>query len=222
MEQSSIHLDIRKETGKGFARRLRRTGKLPGVVYGLGHNTTVSVEERAIYRYLMAEGGRNKVLTIDEGDLKGRHVLIKDYQVDPVSRKLIHVDLIEIDVSKKIEVIVKLNFVGKAAGVADGGVLNILAREVAIKCLPNQIPEHLDVDVSALKIADSIHLDEVKFPEGIERTGQGNLTLVACVPPTKEEEAVAVLAPTAAPEVITEKKPAEGEAAATGKDEKKK
>jgi large subunit ribosomal protein L25 len=133
----------------------------------------------------------------------------------------VHVDLLEIDVTKKIDVTVALNFVGKAVGVGEGGVLNFIERTIQIRCLPTAIPQHIDVDVSSLAIGNSLHSDDLKLPEGIEKASQLNSTLVTCVPPTKEEDAVASLAPTAEPEVITEKKPAEGEAAAAGADAKK-
>lgn len=225
MEQHTLAVNIRTEKGKGPARRFRSAGKLPGVLYGLGHNHNVVVEPRLIKKLLLEEGGRNKVLTLKGSEVEGRHALIKEYQIDPVSRVLLHVDLLEIDIKKKINVTVTLNFTGRAAGVADGGVLNVVARNIEIKCLPNQIPKHIDVDVTALKIGDSIHLEQVKMPEGIECVSALTSTLVTVVPPTKEEEAAPSLAPTAEPEVIGEKKDAaageEGAAAGDGKDAKK-
>jgi len=221
MEQT-LSVEIREQKGKGPARRSRRAGKLPGVLYGLGHNASITVDPTTIHKILMEEGGKNKVFTISGGDLTGRHALIKDYQVDPVSRKLIHVDLCEIDLKKKVEVTVPLSFVGKSVGVAEGGVLNVVTRAIELRCLPTQIPKHIDVDVTALKIGDSIHLDQLTMPEGTEKVSHLNPTLVTVVPPTKEEEAAASLAPSAEPEVITEKKEAaEGEAAATAAGEEK-
>jgi len=225
MEQQSLSVESRTGTGKSVTRKLRAAGKLPAVLYGLGNSQPVTLEPNFITRLLLSEGGKNQILNLKGAGLDGKHALVKDYDIDPVTRKLIHVDLLEIDVTKKIEVTVPLNFVGKAAGVGEGGVLNFIERKIAIKCLPTAIPQHIDVDVTALTIGHSLHADEVKLPEGIERTSKLNSTLVTCVPPTKEEEAVASLAPTAEPEVITEKKPAEGEAAAAGevkKEEKKK
>lgn len=232
MEQQTLSVESRQKTGKGVARKLRATGKLPGVLYGMGKSAPVVVDPRAILRLLMEEGGRNRVLTLDGQGLAGKHALIKDYQVDPVSRTLVHVDLLEIDINKKIIVTVPLNFTGKSAGVAEGGVMNIISRTIEVKCLPNAIPKHIDVDITALKIGDSIHLDDLRLPEGMEKSVLTNPTLCACVPPAKEEDAAPKLAATAEPEVITEKK-AEGEegaAAAAGgeakaaekKDEKKK
>ena len=196
--------------GKGVARKLRRAGKLPGVLYGLGKNTPVTVDPRVVQRLLLTPGGRNQILTLDGVGLAGKYALIKDYQVDPVKRNLLHVDLLEIDVKKQITVTVKLNYVGKSEGVAEGGVLNYIERSIDVKCLPIAIPAAIDVDVTALKIGDSIHLDDLKLPEGIEKASHSNPTLITVVPPTKEEEAAPSLAPTAEPEVITAKK-AEGE-----------
>lgn len=233
MEQVSLTVEIRETKGKGISRRLRRAGKLPGVLYGLGKSAMIVTEPIPVKNLLLSEGGRNKMLNLKGSGVDGRIALIRDFQIDPLSRVLLHVDLLEIDVTKKINVTVKINFTGKAAGVADGGVLNVIARQVEVFCLPNNIPAHIDVDVTALTIGDSIHLDAVALPEGVEKAGSANPTIVACVPPTKEEEAVASLAPSAEPEVITEKKAegAEGAAAAGGdkdkgaaakKDEKKK
>lgn len=213
MEQVNLNVELRQETGKGVNRRLRSAGKLPGVVYGLGKNVNIAVDPRPIRKLLTEEGGRNKTLNLQGEGVDGKVAMIKEYLVDPVSRTLLHVDLLEIDITKKIDVTVALNFTGKAAGVAEGGVLNIVEREVLVRCLPNAIPKHIDIDVSALAIGDSIHLDQVTLPEGIEKVSQSNPTLVGVVPPTKEEEATASLTAAAEPEVITAKKPeAEGDA----------
>ena len=222
MEQQTLQVETRTGLGKGHARKIRREGKLPGVLYGRGTLTSVVVDPKTILKLLLEEGGRNKVLSVTGEGLVGKHVLVKDYQIDPVKRTLLHVDLLEIDISKKILVTVAVNLVGKAAGVADGGMLNIIERSIEVRCLPNAIPKHIDVDVSSLKIGDSLHLSDLTMPEGIEAAGAAISTIVTCVPPTKEEEAAPSLAPAAEPEVITAKAPAEGEAAAAGKDEKKK
>lgn len=228
MEQQTLKVEIRKDLGKGPSGRMRREGKLPGVLYGLGKNISISVDTNTIHTSLLSKAGRNRVFSLEGPELSGRHALVREYQVEPVSRRLVHVDLLEIDVTQKIKVVVAINIVGKSLGVAEGGVLNFIERNIEVRCLPTNIPKSIDVDVTALKIGDSIHLDDVKLPEGIEKASHLNPTLVAVVPPTKEEEAVAALAPTAEPEVITAKKEAapEGEAAAPaaekGKEKEKK
>jgi large subunit ribosomal protein L25 len=213
MEHETLLVESRQPKGKGGARKLRKEGKLPGVIYGLGRNANVSLDPILIKKLLLEEGGRNRIFNLKGANLEGTHALLKDYQVDPVTRALVHVDLLEIDITKKIQVTVALNFSGKSVGVAEGGVLNLVERTVDIRCLPTAIPKHIDVDVTALRIGDSIHLDQVVFPEGIEKVVHTNSTLVTVVPPTKEEELAPSLAPTAEPEVITEKKPTEEEAA---------
>ena len=213
MENLSLELTSRTTTGKGPARQARRAGKLPGVLYGLGKSQSVILDPRLIQKLLLQEGGRNSVLALKGEGVDGKSAMIKDFQIDPVKRTLLHVDLLEIDPKAKIEVTVKLNFVGRAVGVADGGVMNIIERQISVKCLISNIPQHIDIDVTALKIGGSIHLDELALPEGVERTSHTNPTLVTVVPPTKEEDAAPALTEAAAPEVITEKKPAEGEAA---------
>lgn len=227
METVSLQVEAREGRGKSVTRKIRAAGKLPGVVYGLGKSMAVTVDPRTVTKLLLEEGGRNKTLSLVGQGLEGRFALVKDYQVDPVKRTLVHVDFLEIDINKKIEVIVPLNFVGKAAGMADGGVMNIVERTISVRCLPIAIPKHVDVDVTALKIGDSIHFDDLKLPEGIEKANvNANPTLVGVVPPAKEEEAQPALTAAAEPEVITAKAPAEGEAAAAAagdkKDEKKK
>lgn len=222
MEQHTLWVEPRQQTGKGVNRKIRKAGKLPAVLYGLGKSQPVVVDPVVVYKNLLIEEGRNRVYKVEGGTLQGKNILIKDWQVDPLSRRLVHVDLLEIDVTKKIIVTVAINFTGKSIGVAEGGVLNIIGRTVEVRCLPTSIPKNIDVDVTTLAIGRSIHLSEVKLPEGVEKSGQDDPTLVACVPPTKEEEATASLTAAAEPEVITAKKPAEGEeAAAAGTDAKK-
>lgn len=216
MEQLTLNVETRAGRGKSVTRKIRREGKLPGVLYGLGNSQAVTVDPRVLLKLLLTEGGRNQILNLKGQGVDGKHALVKDYQVNPVSRQLVHIDLLEIDVKKKINVTVALNIVGKSIGVAEGGVLNFIERTIEVKCLPTQIPAHIDVDVTALKIGASVHLDDLQLPEGVEKASHSNPTLITVVPPTKEEEAVASLTPTAEPEVITAKKeaPAEGEAAA--------
>ncbi|NBY20058.1 50S ribosomal protein L25, partial [bacterium] len=104
MEQQSLSVESRTGTGKSVTRKLRAAGKLPAVIYGLGKSQPVTVEPSIITKLLLSEGGRNQILNLKGAGLDGKHALIKEYDVDPVSRKLVHVDLLEIDVTKKIEV----------------------------------------------------------------------------------------------------------------------
>lgn len=223
-QQFTLPVEKRTDTGKGACRRIRRTGKLPGVIYGLGSHHNVTLDPKEVTKYLLQKGGQNIIFKLQGEGVTGQFALIKDYQIDPLTRRLLHADLQEIDVKKKVEVTVAINFTGKAIGVTDGGVLNIVDRNIKIKCLPFAIPKAIDVDVTNLKVGDSIHLDQVNLPDGIERASTQNFTLVTVVPPTKEEEAAPVLTQAAEPEVITEKKKEGDEAAPAegGKKEDKK
>lgn len=204
--EMTLNLEKRDLTGKGPNRRLRATGKIPAVIYGQDRdNENVALDPRGVEKALLSEGGRNAVFTT-EGAIPGRKVMLKEYQVDPVRRNLLHVDLFEVSATETITITIPINFVGKADGVKnEGGVLNVTHREIEVDCLPGANPEHIDVDVSALKIGDAIHLDDLTLPEGIEKTNTTNPTLVTVVPPTKEEEAEPSLAAAAEPELVGKK-----------------
>ncbi len=219
MEQT-LTVETRTTKGKNEARRLRAAGKVPAVLYGTGKNQDLVLDPRAVTSALLSETGKTSIFSLKGGGMEGRKVLFKDWQVDPLSRRLVHVDLYEIDPKKKLLVTVKLNFVGKAIGVADGGVLNMVERELEVRCFPDKIPAHIDVDVSSLKIGASIHLADITLPEGVEASSHRNNTLVTVVPPTKEEEAAPVLTQAAEPEVLTAKAKEGEEGAAPAADAK--
>lgn len=204
--ENVLTVDSRTETGKGPNRRLRQTGMIPAVMYGHGNNTKVTVDPRIIEKTLLAEGGRNKIFNITGSGLDGKKAIIKEYQVDPVSRRLLHIDLVEVVATEKLHTTIKLHFIGKAAGAVEGGILNLVEREIEVECFPDKIPEFINVDVSALNIGDSIHLNDLTLPEGVEKFGAHNPTLCALVPPNKEEDATASLEESKEPEVIREKK----------------
>ncbi len=210
MEQHTLWVEPRQQTGKGVNRKIRKAGKIPAVLYGMGKSQAVVVDPVTVTRNLLNKDAQNRVYSIEDGALKGKNILIKDWQVDPLSRRLVHVDLLEIDINKKTRVTVTINFTGKSIGVGEGGVLNIIERSIEVFAFPNKIPKSIDVDVTTLVIGRSIHLSEVTLPEGVEKTSQGDPTLVACVPPAKEEDATPSLTAAAEPEVITAKK-VEGE-----------
>jgi len=222
MESAKLTVDLRSGTGKSVTRKLRAAGKLPGVLYGLGKSAPVVVDPKTLQRILLNEKERLKVFVAEGTGIKGTNVIVKDYQVDPVTRRLVHVDLLEVDITKTIDVVVPINIIGKALGLADGGVLNIIERTIAVRCLPTMVPNHIDVDVTALIIGSSLHLDEVTMPEGVQKVSTANDTLVTCVPPAKEEAVVASLTPGAEPEVLTAKAPAAGDAAAAAGGDKDK
>jgi large subunit ribosomal protein L25 len=119
--------------------------------------------------------------------LSEKVALVKDVQFHPISGDVIHTDLYEVDLTARLQVHVPLHFVGKAAGVVRGGILQPIVREIEVECLPMDIPEFFNVDVSALDIGDSIHVGDLPIPEGVSAIYESNFAIVAVVPPTVEE-----------------------------------
>lgn len=223
MDRIQLNVNLREAAGKGGARKARARGVVPGVIYGKGYqNINIEVNDKEILTAISGGSGMNTLLDINVPKQGVVTALLKDYQADVISRQLTHLDFVKIDLSQKLDISVPLHYVGKSEGVKEGGILEVIRRELEVKCLPTAIPEFLEVDVSHLKIGQSIHLNEVKFPEGVELSHPDeNYTLVSVVAP-KEEEVVAapVEGAPAEPEVLTAKKPAEGEAAPAAGDKK--
>jgi large subunit ribosomal protein L25 len=158
----------RGDRGKNEARRLRAAGRLPAVVYGSAGNegrpesTAVSVEPKALTRILRSDSGANTLITLAiEGESEVR-VLVKEYQLDPVSQHLLHADFFRIAMDKAITVTVPIVLKGEAKGVKQqGGLLEFVNRQVEIECLPGEIPENLDVDVTELLVDQSVRMRDL-------------------------------------------------------------
>lgn len=209
METLEIQADIRDAGSKNKARRLRRIGKIPGILYG-PKTQPVSLElNRKDFSSRVAglEGSHLVRLKSGSSALADKVALVKDVQLHPISGDVIHTDLYEVDLTAKIQVHVPLHFVGKAVGVVRGGILQPVVREIEVECLPMDIPEFFNVDVSALDIGDSVHIEELPVPEGVTVTYESNFALVSVVPPTVEEAPT----PAAAPVEEAVPVPAEGE-----------
>jgi large subunit ribosomal protein L25 len=124
-------------------------------------------------------------------DLAQKVALVREVQVHPVSGSVLHVDFYEVDLTQRLQVTVPLHFVGKAIGLADGGILQPIIREIEVECLPSDIPQFIEVDVSALAIHDAIHLVDLKLPESVTPVFETNEAVVSVLPPTVEEVKVA-------------------------------
>lgn len=208
METVKLSVELRQETGKERAGRLRRSGKVPGVFYGPGKPAAaLAIDAREFHLKLDSlEGSHLIQLTSPLPELHDKLALLKEVQRHPVTSEPLHIDFYEVDVTRPIQVTVPLHFVGKAEGVTAGGTLQSLFREITVECLPREIPEFLEVDVSGLKIHESIHIEELILPAGVKAVYDSNVTLVTVAAPvaveveTKPAEAVAeAAAPTAAP-----------------------
>ncbi len=215
MIRSSLSAKLRQGKGKQFARRVRHQGMIPAVLYGPGKESrNLEVNPTDLTRAISTKAGENTLIDLTVEGETARVVLVREIQVDPISRKYLHADLYEVPMDKKVRVPVPIMIRGEAAGVKEGGVLDQIIREIEVSCLPTEIPEQLEIDVSALKIGGAAHAREIPLPPGVEIMIDADQTVATVVAPRKEEElAPAVPAAEAAaeePERIGEKK-AEGE-----------
>ena len=215
MEAVEVHVDRRVQGRKGAAKKLRRAGTIPAVFYG-PKRTTVAISVQAeefdqklkhlegshLIRLLHANGG--------DKELHEKMTLLREVQRHPVSGEVLHADFYEVDLAERLTVSVPLRFVGKAAGVVTGGILQPILREIQVECLSTEIPEFLEVNVTALNIHEAVHLADLTLPEGVTAVGDSAQPLVTVLPPTVEEVKPAEAAE-AAP---AEGAPAEGAAAA--------
>jgi large subunit ribosomal protein L25 len=193
VETLEIQVDARDRQRKRDAKRLLRAGKIPGVLYGPKTTAVALALDQREFSSRVAglEGSHLVRLKSASASLAEKVALVKDMQYHPISGNVIHADLYEVDLTAKITVHVPLHFVGKAAGVVRGGILQPIIREIEVECLPLDIPEFFNVDVSALDIGDSVHIEELTMPEGVTAVSEAGQALVAVVPPTVEEAPVA-------------------------------
>ena len=222
MQRVELEVSVREARGKGPMRRLRAEGGVPAVVYGSGSEPMVlKVDAFSLNRVLRA--GSNQLIDL-KGAGKGRLVLLKEVQRDPVSQSLIHADFFEVDTKKKIHRAVPLHYEGKAHGVEMGGVQEILIRDVEVECLPLEIPEAFTLDVSALDIGDALHASDFSLPEGVTLLVAEDLTVVHVVAPRvveeEEEEEAAVEGEVAEGDEAAEGAEPAGKAAASESGEK--
>ena len=204
METVEIQIEPRETGTKGKAKRLRRDGKLPGVFYGPKAQTVPLEVDRKDFMSRVADLEGSHLVRIKLGSplLADKVALVKEMQFHPVTGEILHADFYEVDLSAKIRVKVPLHFVGKAVGVVRGGILQPIVREVEVECLPMDIPEFFNVEVSELDIGDSLHVTGLVMPEGVVAASESDLTLVTVVPPSIEEAPTPVEAPVAAVEGV--------------------
>jgi large subunit ribosomal protein L25 len=202
VETVEIQIEPRETGTKGKAKRLRRDGKLPGVFYGPKAQTVPLEVDRKDFMSRVADLEGSHLVRIKSGSplLADKVALVKEMQFHPVTGEVLHADFYEVDLSAKIRVKIPLHFVGKAVGVVRGGILQPIVREVEVECLPMDIPEFFNVEVSELDIGDSLHVTGLAMPEGVVAASESDLTLVTVVPPSIEEAPTVVEAPVVAVE----------------------
>lgn len=192
-----LAVTVREQSGKGIARQLRRSGKIPAVLYGQGECVLLTVNPDELVKILKAQAGSTVLvsLTVDGAKTKAsRTALLRDYQVDPITGSVLHADLFEISMDKPIRVKVPVHVTGGIpAGVKEGGVLHNNTRELHIECLPAVMPDQIDVDASSLGISQGIHLKDVARREGIRFLDDEDLMIVSVAAPISDAKLEALL-----------------------------
>lgn len=185
------HLDVvvREGRGRSYRNRLRAEGKIPAVVYGRAvGNLPVEVEARAVERIIdrHGAGGLVELNLKGGGRAKKYHAIIKDIQYHPVKRDLQHVDFQQISLKEEVTTHVPLRLVGEAPGAKKGGLVEQHLRQVEISCLPTKIPEAIDVDISGLDLGESLHVRDLKVPEGVRLLTEDEISVVSIIAPRRE------------------------------------
>ena len=203
MDQMTIEVEKRPSTGTNVNRRLRSSGLIPAVVYGGGKDTVPIQISRKTLIDLMKGSGENAIFLLKLADSGGqeRHAMIRDMQLDPVTRQVLHIDFQRIVMTEKVHVKVPVELTGVAYGVKnDGGMLDFVHREVEIECLPGNIPKHLEIDVTPLHIGQHVEAKDLTLPDGVSLLDEPDRVIVSLVHGRLEEAAVAGTA-AAEPEV---------------------
>ncbi len=215
MKQLELKATLRTTTGNGPARRLRGQGMIPAVLYGpVTPPVMLSVIARD-FEHVVQKGNIRRTifsLNLEGGSSAAKPAVVKELQRNPVSGKFLHVDFYEIDLNRKLRVMVPVVIRGKSKGEEDGGMLQIIEREIAVLCLPSEMPEALEVDVTELGIGGTLHVNDIALPSGAELPPGGNYTVLTVISP--KAEPVPAEAAAEVVEGAEAAKPAEADAAA--------
>ena len=219
-----LTVSVREQAGKGAARSMRRAGKVPAVLYGQGECLSLSANPDDLVKILKSHAGSTALISLTVNGAKSkpsRTALLRDYQVDPVTGAVLHADLFEISMSKPIRVKVPVKVIGSIpAGVKEGGVLHHNMRDIHVECLPAALPDHIEVDASALTIGSGIHVKEIGAREGIRFLDDADQMVVSVAAPMSDAKLEALLTSGAGaagePEVMAKGKEAGAEPAKAG------
>ena len=202
-ERVKLMVQNRAILGSAEARRLRRSGLIPGVLYGREAPVSISIPERDLRHALTTRGGLNAVLDVVVDGGKAHSSVLKEFQQHPVKGLITHVDLQEVRLDQPIHATVPLHLHGEAAGVKEGGVLSQVTSEINVEALPMEVPEHVEMDVSEMVMGDTLRLDALTMPEGVSLLDDAETVVATVTQPMREEE----------PEPVEGEEGAEGEAA---------
>jgi large subunit ribosomal protein L25 len=219
-QQAKLTVQTRTQVGRNAIKKVRKEGLIPGVIYGVGQEPiNLEVNRRQLSTVLAHSSSENILLELEivDGDNKRSSLaMIQEVQHHPIQRQILHVDFHAVSATEKITAEVPIETIGEPIGVkTNGGLLEHNLRDLEVECLPGDLPDRIEVDVTSLDINQSIHVKDLKLPPGVEAVTDGDLTVVAVSAARVEEEPTEALGATpAAPEVITAKKPEEGAGAA--------
>lgn len=209
MEKATLNVQTRENTGKGAARSLRREGSLPAVIYKAGETTSLTINEKELMQLFKNTDGRLTLLNLQFQDNSTKLVLYKECQVHPVYGNVLHVDFQEVASDKEITLSVGVNLVGESIGVKrDDGILDHRLRQIEVICLPDNVPAHIDIDITDLEAGHSIHVSDITPPEGVNIIADPKEVVVAVIIPSVIEEE----------EEVEGEELAEGEEAAKGEE----
>lgn len=217
MERITINVEKREETGKGAARSLRRKDIVPGILYRGGGSLPIKLPKKEVMQFINTTSGQQVMVTLRFSDGESKLALIKEFQVDPLRRELLHADFFEVSLTEKLKVNVRILVTGEPIGVKrDNGILQYHLREIEIECLPDKVPGHVDIDASGLEIGQSLHVRDLKLGEDIRVITEPGEVIVNVIAPLVEaaapaEEAVPAEA-AAEPEVVKKGKKEEEKA----------
>jgi large subunit ribosomal protein L25 len=186
-ERVKLEVSERTSLGSSESRRLRKQGVVPGVLYGRTKPVAIAVGERELRAALTTSAGSHVVLDVSIGNGREHSVILKDYQRDKVRGTITHIDLQEVRLDQPIQTAVVVTLVGEAAGTKEGGVLSQVVNEINVEALPLEVPQHIEVDVSALHIGDSLRLADIEALAGVTFLDDPEETVLATItPPTLE------------------------------------
>ncbi len=213
MAEVTLEVTRREVTGKEVAKKLRRDGKIPAVVYG-GHRepVAITVDRKSVSELIQkSEHGMRSVFLLKMADSdQQRHAMIKDLTINPISRKMTHIDFVRVVMDELVRTTVPVHIVGTAIGVKEGGLLDFQVRDLHVECLPNVIPDAIDVDVTNLGHHDYVRVKDLKLPEGVKVLDDPERVVVGVTHAKVEAAEVVAAEPAVAePEVVKKGKPDE-------------
>lgn len=220
MDKILVKADKRSDSGKGSARSLRRSGLIPAVVYSAGNSIPVQIDRKQMTTLIYSGAGEHSLISIElneDGSKISEHpVLVKDYQLEPVSDELLHVDFMEISLTEVVTVTVPIVITKQPAGIKMGGVLAKRMREIEVECLPTKIPDSVGIDAGFIEIGKSYHVSDIPVQEGLKILADPSEVILSVnVAVVEEEPEEAAVVEAAEPELV------KGKGKEEEKDEKK-